>query len=207
MSNKNIWGTICECKNEVYDFYDEHPWMEDSSIIKTLRCNKCNKEHLLDYIKASEFYNNKIFDCFKYVSGKVLEIGCGGGLVTGYISSLDSVSYLATLDVDKESISDISNKHYNVNLNDFDESVFDLKFDYVICRDVLMYLDDLDYTFSKLSKISNKVILLNWYDINHKNCLNKTSPEDILKTLSKYYDNLVIEYPYFYKNGYLIKTK
>ena len=206
MNSKNIWGTICECGNEVYNFYDDHPW-QDELIIKEVRCNKCNKLHKIDNDIASDFYNKKIFNCFSNLSGKVLEIGCGGGLITNYITSLKNVSYVATLDIDEESISKISNKHYKVNLNDFDESIFDIKFDYVICRDVLMYLNDIDYTFNKLSKISNKVILLNWYDINHKNCLNKTSPTDILNILSNYYENLTIDYPFFYKKGYLIKTK
>ena len=70
-----------------------------------------------------------------------------------------------------------------------------------------MYLDDVQYTFEKLSKISNKIVLLNWYDINHKNCLNKTSPLKVLEILNKYYKNLDIQYPYFYKKGYLIKSK
>jgi len=68
-----------------------------------------------------------------------------------------------------------------------------------------MYLDDIDYTFSKLSKLSNKIVLLNWYNENHKNCLNKTKPNDIVKILKKYYNDIKIEYPYFYKYGYLIK--
>ena len=82
-----------------------------------------------------------------------------------------------------------------------------MHFDYIVCRDVVMYLNDIDYTFNKLSKISNKIVLLNWYKKEHKNCLNKTSPEDIFKILVKYYKNIEISYPYFYKWGYLIKTK
>lgn len=207
MGDKNVWGCICECGYEVFDYFDEHPWCEDQSIIKIIKCNKCNRIHEINCSKAEEFYNNKIFSCFKNVYGNVLEIGCGGGLVTEYVARLKDVKYLATVDVDDESICNISDKHYKLDLNDFDEMVFEKKFDFVICRDVLMYLKDIDYTFNKLSKISNNVVLLNWHDVHHKNCLNKTEPLKILKTLNKYYDNLVIEYPFFYKKGYLIKSR
>lgn len=206
MSDKNIWGCICDCGNEAFDYFEQHPWLEHN-IVKFVECNHCGKVHEIDSKIAEEFYNNKIFECFKDISGKVLEIGCGGGLISKYVKSLDKVEYLATVDIDDESISNISNKHYKMDLNNFDESVFDTKFDFVICRDVLMYLDDLDYTFKKLSKISDKVVLLNWYDRNHKNCLNKTEPLKILEILNKYYKDLSIEYPYFYKKGYLIKSK
>ena len=205
MNAKNIWGCVCDCDNEVYDYFDEHPWSEEK-IVKVIVCNHCGKTHEIDCKKAKEFYNNKIFDCFKSVSGSVLEIGCGGGLISQYVVGLENVTYLATLDIDDESISEVANKHYQLDLNNFDENAFKTKFDFIICRDVLMYLDDIEYTFSKLSKISDKVILLNWYDVNHKNCLNKTTPLKILEILNKYYKNLDIEYPYFYKNGYLIKS-
>lgn len=205
MINKNIWGCLCECGNEAFDYFDEHPWCEEN-IIKVVKCSKCGKIQKINCSQAEKFYNNKIFECFKDLYGSVLEIGCGGGLVSEYVSSLENVKYLATVDIDEESVSQVSNKHYKLDLNNFDESIFDAKFDFVICRDVLMYLDDIEYTFNKLSKISNKVILLNWHDINHKNCLNKTEPLKILEILKKYYNNLVIEYPYFYKKGYLIKS-
>lgn len=110
------------------------------------------------------------------------------------------------MDIDDESISKISDKHFKLDLNSFDEYIFKIKFDFIICRDVLMYLKDIDYTFSKLSRISDKIVLLNWYDVDHKNCFNNTPPLGVLKTLKKYYKHLTIEYPYFYKKGYLIKT-
>ena len=87
----------------------------------------------------------------------------------------------------------------------FDEKVFNKRFDYIVCKDVLMYLENIDYTFNKLAKISDKIILLNWYNEKHKNCLNKTSPEEILMILKKYYKDIDIYYPGFYKYGYLIK--
>ena len=168
MNNKNIWGCLCECGKEAFDYFDEHPWCEDQSLVKYVKCSNCGKVHEINCSKAEEFYNKKIFECFKDIYGNVLEIGCGGGLVTEYVAGLESVKYLATVDVDDESISSISSKHHKLDLNNFDEGVFENTFDFVICRDVLMYLDDIDYTFSKLSKISNKVILLNWHDVNHR---------------------------------------
>ena len=207
MNDKNVWGTICECSNEVYTFKDEHPWNGDEEIIETLTCDKCGKVHDINCFKASEFLENKIYECFKNASGNVLEIGCGGGLVTNCLKNNDKVKYLVTLDCDDESVSEISDKHIKMDLNHLDMSKFGIEFDYVVCRDVLMYLNDIEYTLKELSKISKKVILLNWYNVNHKNCINKTEPVKILEIASKYYDNLELVYPWFYKNGYIIRTK
>lgn len=207
MNNKNVWGTYCECSNEVYTFKDEHPWNGNIDIIEKVKCDKCGKVNEINCFKASEYLENKIYECFKNISGKVLEIGCGGGLITNYLVNNHKVEYLVTLDNDNESISEISNKHINMDLNKIDLSVFDGEFDYVVCRDVLMYLNDIDYTLKELSKISKKVILLNWYNVEHKNCINKTEPIKILEIASKYYDNLELIYPWFYKNGYIIQTK
>lgn len=206
MNNKNIWGCICTCGNDAFDYFDEHPWCKDESILKIVKCDKCGKMYKINCDDAEKFYNKKIFECFKDVSGNVLEIGCGGGLISKYVAGLKTVECLVTVDLDEYSMSNISDKHYKMDLNKFDENIFETKFDYVICRDVLMYLDDIEYTFSKLAKISSKVILLNWYDVNHRNCLNKTPPLKILEILNKYYGDLVIQYPYFYKKGYLIKS-
>ena len=207
MNDKNIWGTYCECNNEVYTFKDEHPWNGDTEILEKVKCDKCGKIIEINCFKASEYLETKIYECFKNVSGRVLEIGCGGGLVTNYLVNNPKVEYLVTLDNDDESISEVSNRHINMDLNIIDICVFDDSFDYVVCRDVLMYLEDIDYTLKELSKISKKVVLLNWYNINHKNCINKTEPEKILEIANKYFDNLELIYPSFYKNGYIIQTK
>lgn len=206
MNDKNIWGIICECGNEVCDYYNEHPWCDDENIIKIIKCDNCGKMHRISQKEAEEFYNNKIFNCFSGIYGNVLEIGCGGGLITQYVKTLKKVEKIVTVDIDDDSINEISDQHFKLDLNEFDDGIFNQKFDFVICRDVLMYLENIEYTFSKLSKISNKVVLLNWHDINHKNCLNKTYPLEIFKLLNKYYNNLKIEYPYFYKKGYLITS-
>lgn len=216
MVDKNIWGTICECGQSIYGFYDDHPWNE-LSCDKEIICNKCGKVHLVTQIEAQEFYNNLIFDCFKNVKGKVLELGCGGGLLTNYLSTKSGVDYLVAVDKDVTSSEfddeeDIiknlgSDKFIKMNLDSFDEDIFEMKFDYIVCRDVVMYLNDLDYTFSKLSNIGDNLVLLNWYNKEHKNCINKTTPSQFVQVLEKYYNDVEISYPYFYKYGYLINAK
>lgn len=202
--NKNIWGKKCACGNDVYDFFDEHVWSE-SNIGKEVVCSSCKQKVFIKIEEAREYYNDLIYSCFKEVKGNVLDIGCGGGLLTKYLLSKDEVDNV--LAIDKDDKTDVKDIFMKIDLNDFDEDIFKMSFDYIVCKDVLMYLNDIDYTFRKLSKISDKVILLNWHNINHKNCLNKTSPEDILTILNKYYNNLEISYPFFYKWGYLIKSK
>lgn len=208
--DKNIWGKKCRCGNDAFAYFDEHVWNEDN-IKKEIVCESCKRKISVSTIEAREFYKNLIYNCFNDAKGNVLELGCGGGLLTAYLSNKKEIKNVVAIDNDMslEEINYINSltnvNFYKMDLNNFDESVFNIHFDYIVCKDVLMYLDNIDYTFSKLSKISNNIILLNWYNKNHKNCLNKTTPVDILKIIKKYYDNVKIEYPEFYKWGYLIK--
>ena len=202
--NKNIWGKKCSCGRDVYDYFEEHPWGEEH-ITKEVVCLNCKKKNIITRDEARAYYNNLIYDIFKEVNGNVLDIGCGGGLLTKYLLNKKEVNKVVAIDKDDDT--DVKDVFVKVDLDDFDESIFDIHFDYVVCRDVLMYLKDIEYTFSKLSKVSDKIILLNWFNEEHKNCLNKTSPTEILNILSKYYKNIEISYPSFYKWGYLIKSK
>lgn len=209
--NKNIWGKRCSCGNIVYGFYDEHLFTEEG-VNREIICSKCNQINILKVEDCINFYNELIFDCFKEVKGRILEIGCGGGLLTEYLTEKSDVDEVMAIDndVDKHEINYINSLNNcsfkKVNLNNFNEEIFGKHFDYVVCKDVLMYLEDIDYTFSKLSKISDKIILLNWHNINHKNCLNKTIPNDIFEVIKKYYRDIEITYPSFYKWGYIIRT-
>jgi len=209
--NKNIWGKYCKCGNMVYDYFFEHIYSEEN-IEKAVICPKCKNDIVISKEDARTFYNNLIYKCFENVKGKVLELGCGGGLLTKYLSKKKDVELLVAIDNDMSNeeinyIHSLTNNFYNIDLNDFNESVFNTHFDYVVCKDVLMYLANIEETFKKLSNISDNVILLNWHNENHKNCHNKTKPNTIVEILKKYYNNIVIEYPSFYKWGYLIKTE
>lgn len=200
--NKNIWGTKCKCGYDVFAYVSEHPWM-DVEATYTVTCLKCGLKNEITRENAETFYNDKIFECFKDVKGRVLEIGCGGGFLTEYLHGKEDVSYVCGIDLDGEN--NFCDEYICMDINDLDVDSIG-KYDYVVCRDVLMYLDDLDDVFSKLSKVSDKVVLLNWYNPNHKNCHNKTCIEDVFKIVSKYYKELELEYPVFYKQGYLIRS-
>ena len=104
MTDKNIWGCKCNCGNEVFDYFDEHPWCNDRNIMKLVACSKCGVINKIDCLKAEKFYNEKVLNCFSDIYGNVLEIGCGGGFVSEYVINLKNVNYLATLDIDDESI-------------------------------------------------------------------------------------------------------
>lgn len=200
--NKNVWGTKCDCGFDVFLYVPEHPWMEIETT-HAVTCLNCGKHHTISRCDAESFYNEKIYSCFKDVRGRVLEIGCGGGFITEYLRSKGDVSYICGIDLDESN--EICDDYICMDLNKLDVSKLG-KYDYVVCRDVLMYLENLDDVFSKLSKVADKVLLLNWYNPNHKNCHNKTKIKDIVSIVRKYFDNIELEYPFFYKHGYLIRS-
>ena len=209
--DKNLWGTKCSCGNIVYGFFEESLFLEEN-ISKEIICSNCNKISKVKIETARRFYNELIYDCFKDVKGKVLELGCGGGLLTKYLASKKDVESVVAVDNEMEGkeinfINSLDKCLFvEMDLNDFDETLFSNKFDYIVCKDVLMYLDNIECTFSKLSKISHNIILLNWFNTRHKNCLNKMAPIDAFEVIKRYYKDIEIIYPSFYKWGYIIKT-
>jgi SAM-dependent methyltransferase len=203
--NINIWGTVCDCDNDVYTFANEHPWM-DVDVFYDVKCDKCNKLHKINKDMAATFYENKIYGLFKEVKGSVLELGSGGGFITKYLSTKSDVDNILAIDIDDES-NEYATEYIHGDLNKFKDFNITKRFDYVVCRDVFMYLDDLDELFHEISKISSKLLFLNWYNPYHKNCHNKTNPVEIFELLKKYYKDIEIVYPPFYKWGYLIRSR
>lgn len=203
--NVNIWGTMCDCGNEVSTLTNEHPWM-DVDVFYDVKCEKCGKVHRITKDMAATFYENKIYDLFKDVKGNVLELGSGGGFITKYLSTKSDVDNILAIDIDDES-NEYATEYIHGDINKFKELGVTKRFDYVVCRDVFMYLDNLDELFYEISKKSSKLLFLNWYNPNHKNCHNKTNPIEIFEMLSKYYKDIEIVYPPFYKWGYLIRSR
>ena len=62
--NVNIWGTMCDCGNEVSTLANEHPWM-DVDVFYDVKCERCGKVHRVNKDMAATFYENKIYDLFK----------------------------------------------------------------------------------------------------------------------------------------------
>ena len=203
--NENIWGTKCICGSEVFTFVKEHPWIE-GEVSHVVKCPNCGEYNKISKEQAACFYESKVYNLFDEVKGRVLELGSGGGFITKYLSNKENVEYICAIDIDDES-NEYANRYIHGNIDDIELLNINENFDYVVCRDVLMYLNDLDKVFYEISKISSKLLLLNWYNPNHKNCHNKTNPVEIFELANKYFKDIEIEYPSFYKWGYLIKSK
>ena len=203
LQNKNMWAKICACGNLVSITTKDSPFLLSNNITKRKKCNNCGKYLSITTKDAYNYVLNQISNTFKNISGNVLEIGCGGGFLTKQLKNNKSIKQLIVCDCEAENLPNF----VQIDLNNFNEKIFNMHFDYIVCKDVLMYLKNIDYTFNKLSKISTNICLLNWYNKSHKNCINKTEPQNILNILSKYYNNLELIYPQYYKYGYIIKTK
>ena len=204
-NNKNIvWGTNCyECHNEVFLLQDKyHPWNKSDVNLEVI-CQNCKTPIIINQDMASEFYTNKILDLFKDISGSIIDVGCGGGLLSNYFHSKNNL--VSAIDIDKEcekelvdGINFILDSAENIK-NHFPNNAVD----YIIGRDILMFINNIEEFILNCYQIAKKgIIFVGWYDLDHDKMVNKTNPFDFFKLIPK--DSFIIEELDWYKNGYVI---
>ena len=140
---------------------------------------------------------------------KALEIGCGGGFLTKALIDNKNITKIVAVDKDDVLRENIKNNKklsfVKLDLDYLDETIFKQKFDYVVCKDVLMQLKDCDIVIKKLSRVAKNMILLNWFNKNHKNCFNKNAgPIKVKRALQKHYRHVILSYPKLYNWCYLL---
>jgi len=208
MQQKNIWGKVCDCGNEVFDYFDENFYVMPKDYEKIMICPKCKTTNKISTNDAENFYKSKIFECFEGVYGNVLELGCGDGILTKYLATLQKVERITSVDLcNTLKLKSEKVKFKQLDLNQIEKFTPNISYDFVVCKDILMYLDDIEKLFFYLSKYSVNLLLLNWFNFEHKNCINKATPTKIVNIIKKYYKVVDLEYPHFYKWGYLIKAE
>ncbi len=199
---------MCECGAEVSGLFDENFYNEPDTSYKILVCPKCKNRLKVSKKTAIDFYQNKIFACFNAAHGNVLEIGCGDGLLTKSLIKNKLITKITAIDIiDGQNIADPKVDFIQFDLNKIEEFNPPMVYDFAVCRDVLMYLDNIETLVANLAKYCKNLIFLNWYQPSHKNCLNKTSPETIAKLVKKYYNSVQLSYPEFYRWGYLLTAQ
>ena len=209
MKKQNIIGTICDCKSEVFQMREEHPYGVPEDYALKLVCKKCGKQNIITKEKSIKFYEQKVRAVFNNAAGSVLEIGCGGGFLTKALIDNKNITKIVAVDKDDVLRENVKNNKklsfVKLDLDYLDETIFKQKFDYVVCKDVLMQLKDYDIVIKKLSRVAKNMILLNWFNKNHKNCFNKNAgPIKVKRALQKHYRHVTLSYPKLYNWCYLL---
>lgn len=212
--NFTIWGTYCnKCKTQCSILQNEHhPW-ENTRFTVKLRCKSCNSEVVIDKDRAEEFYNNKIYSYFNGVYGKAIDLGCGGGFLSRYLLSQSSIERVYGLDMDKgcsKELADIIDKQrkfkfINCDIHNIGSVFKPNSIDFLVSRDVFMFIQDTNQYFDDVTKIVNKVIMqMGWYVENNNRMKNKLLPEQIAEEYIKRGWIVKLEFLDWYKSGYFI---
>lgn len=210
-----IWGTNCKCENECSILQNKHhPWDDTKFSIK-VKCSMCNRELVIDKNVAEIFYNDKIYSYFNNLHGSIIDLGCGGGFLSRYIIHKDSVDKVWGLDIDNDCVdelSDIIGETKKLEFKKYDgknlRNIFNEKsVDFLVSRDVFMFIEDTEKYFDDISGIVNKgVYHMGWYMVNNERMKNKLTPQQIKQEYSKRGWQVYLEYLDWYKSGYFIKA-
>lgn len=214
-NNFIIWGDICDCGNECSILQNKvHPW-DNSNFIIRIQCPECGNIVEINNDKAGKFYNQKILGYFNNVKGTIIDLGCGGGFLTSYIVKIEDVLKVYSIDKDKsckediEAIDDKSNKieFLNMDIINLTNQFESKSIDYIICRDVFMFIDITSKFFDNASEIVRKGIkIMGWYMPSNERIHNRLHPDDICKEFNNRGWKTRLEYLNWYKYGYFISA-
>ncbi|WDV47968.1 class I SAM-dependent methyltransferase [Clostridiaceae bacterium M8S5] len=211
--NNIIWGKKCTCGQECFILQNKyHPWDEDVDMEITIVCNKCNNKVTIDRESASLYYDNKIYSYFKDIKGHVLDIGCGGGFLSRFILNNLMPCKVYGLDVDEgciEELNDLAREdRFNFNKSNIKNIKTDYKdvhIDYIVCRDVLMFIENIDNFIDDISNTTAQGLrFMGWYIPTNKRIKNNVSPDEIALKLKERGWSVNVEYLDWYKSGYFI---
>jgi predicted RNA methylase len=89
-----------------------HPWDKTTFKIE-ISCPQCGYSNVVDQETAAEYYNHRIYSYFQSIHGTVLDLGCGGGFLSGFLLADSQVKKVYGLDQDEECINDLADLTQN----------------------------------------------------------------------------------------------
>lgn len=163
---------------------------------------------------AAAFYDEKILSYFAGVYGKVLDLGCGGGFLSRALLEENAIDKIYGLDIDEQCTDElkdimISNKFQfiKVDISALGEVFGDRNVDFLVSRDVFMFIEDTDKYFEAITKIVSKEIRqMGWYQGSNNRMKNNLTPDKIVEEYNKRGWTTEIEYLDWYKAGYFIRA-
>lgn len=213
--NYVIWGDFCTCGSDCFILQNKfHPWIDTDFKIQ-IKCPACGKNIEINKDRAAKFYNRKILSHFNNVDGNIIDLGCGGGFLSSFLVKMDNVNKIYAIDCDEDCREDIEKICDNPNkiifskmdIFDLDKYFKDKSIDYIVSRDVFMFIEDTDKYFDDITRIVNKGIRqMGWYISSNERMKNNLLPDEIADELLKRNWSVKIEYLDWYKSGYFIEA-
>lgn len=212
--NNIVWGGICKCGNECFILQNKfHPW-DDVDFKMISKCYKCGAAIEIDKNSAEEYYNNKILSYYNNIEGEVIDLGCGDGFLTKFLVRENKITKIYAIDNDSFCKVDIEKINLNKKIDFINMDITELgkqfknkEIDYLVNRDVFMFIEDTERYFDDITKIVKKGIKqMGWYLSNSKRMKNRLLPEEIVMQLEKRNWTTKIEYLDWYKSGYFIEA-
>lgn len=135
----------------------------------------------------------------KYAKGKCLDIGCGSGIYSGYLSSLGHE--VEGVDNEKEFVDEARRMYPQIKFHQADAAKLPLgnkQFDTVLLFDIIEHLDD-NKVLKEAGRVGKRILisvphsnqkLLTEYSLTHSHYLDKThlrtyTPESLKKVIRK----------------------
>lgn len=211
--NNVVWGTYCSCGNECSIIQNQHhPWV-DSTFSVQMKCASCGNRVVINQNSARKFYNEKVYSFFTGLNGTVIDFGCGDGFLSRYLLSQDDIDTIYGVDVDSESMEQTRDilshkftfkKYDGCNLNNI---FLPNSVDYLVSRDVFMFISDYNRYFCDVNLIVKKGIRqMGWYKKSDSRIKNQLEPQQIAQ---KYQDmgwHVHLEELDWYKSSYSISA-
>ncbi|WP_100488383.1 class I SAM-dependent methyltransferase [Sporolactobacillus pectinivorans] len=211
-----IWGTHCgNCGNVCSILQNaHHPWNCTPFTVK-LKCSTCGHDVTIDQKAAEAFYNHKILTRFEGLFGYVVDLGCGGGFLSRFLLQNKNIKRIDGLDRDPDCLKateDLaaSDQRFNFTRTELRRlnALYDKNStDFIVSRDVFMFIDDTEQYFDDVSSIATRgVRQMGWYMTDNHRMKNGLQPQKIAEAYQKRGWQVSLEYLDWYKSGYFIKT-
>lgn len=210
-----IWGTYCTCGNECSILQSEHhPWIDTTFTVK-IKCNSCGREVTIDKKAAEAFYSDKVCTYFNGLYGKIIDLGCGEGFLSRYLLKQDKVDQIYGLDNNPDCINELADiideknkfQFIHSDINNISSSFKPNSIDFLVSRDVFMFVEDTDRYFDDVTRIVSKGIRqMGWYVKDNNRMKNKLIPQQIADEYAKRGWKVELECLDWYKCGYFINA-
>lgn len=179
-----------------------------------INCPLCGYENDVDQKAAENYYNHRIYSYFQSIHGIVLDLGCGGGLLSRFLLADSQVKKVYGLDKDGECANDLADLMENRKFQFIQADVSYLNnlfaessLDFLVSRDVFMFISDTDRYFDDVTKLVNGGIRqMGWFMKDSQRMKNHLRPEQIADEYRKRGWNVNLELLDWYKSGYFIRA-